>query len=54
MPFRYVFAVYLNKFPRYRFVCNLMENMQKSWIMKKVQTKKFLNLPKCKCGLQFI
>ena len=54
MPFRHVFAVYLNKFPRYSFVCNLMGNMQKSWIIKKVQTKKFLNFPNCKCGLQFI
>ena len=70
MPFRHVFAVYLNKFPRYSFVCNLMGNMQqfprysfvcnlkgnmqKSWIIKKVQTKKFLNFPKCNCGFQFI
>ena len=54
MPFRYLFAVYLNKFPRYSFVCNLMGNMQKSWIIKKVQTKKFLNFPKYKFGLQFI
>ena len=54
MPFRHVFAVYLKKFPRYSFVCNIMRKMQKSWIIKKVQTKKFLNFRKCKCGLQFI
>ena len=47
-------SVYLNKFPRYSFICNLIGNMQKSLIIKKVQTKKFLNFPKCKCGLQFI
>ena len=54
MPFRHLFAVYLNEFLRYSFVCNLMGNMQKSWIFKKVQTKKFLNFPKWKCDLQFI
>ena len=54
MPSRHLFAVYLNKFPRYSFVCNLMGNMQKSWIFKQVQTKKFLNFPKWKFDLQFI
>ena len=55
MPFRHLFAVYLNKYPRYSFICNLMGNMQKSEIFfKKVQTKKFLNFPKWKCDLQFI
>ena len=31
-----------------------MGNMPKSWIIKKVQTKKFLNFPKCKFGLHLI
>ena len=54
MPLRPVIAVYLNKFPRYSFVCNRIGNMQKSWIIKKLLSKKFLNFPKCKCDLQFI
>ena len=31
-----------------------MGNMQKSSIIEKLQTKKFLNFPKCKCDVQFI
>ena len=47
-------GICLQSIPRYSFVCNLMGNMQKSWIINKVQTKKFLNFTKCKCDLQFI
>ena len=54
IPFRPLFAIYLNKFPGYSFTCNHMANTQKSWIVKKLQTKKFLNFSKYKCDVQFI